>query len=51
MTTDGLPEIALGRRVVLRYQLPPGSPQPLTDVIGELVSLDPPTIRAALLVA
>ncbi|WP_330250818.1 GNAT family N-acetyltransferase [Nocardia sp. NBC_00565] len=40
-------DIALGRRVVLRYRLPAGYPQPLTDVIGELVSLDPPTVRAA----
>ncbi|WP_330233394.1 GNAT family N-acetyltransferase [Nocardia sp. NBC_00508] len=50
MTTDpgaGLPDIPLGRRVVLRYQLPAGYPQPLTDVIGELVSLDPPTVRGA----
>ncbi|WP_280446117.1 N-acetylglutamate synthase, CG3035 family [Nocardia brasiliensis] len=47
MTTDGggLPDIPLGRRVVLRYRLPAGYPQPLTDVIGELVSLDPPTVR------
>ncbi len=42
-----LPVIPLGRRVVLRYRLPAGYPQPLTDVIGELVSLDPPTVRAA----
>src|SRR6478735_6165257 len=42
-----LPDIQLGRRVVLRYRLPAGYPQPLTDVIGELVSLDPPTVRAA----
>ncbi|MGQ4617564.1 N-acetylglutamate synthase, CG3035 family [Nocardia sp. R7R-8] len=50
MTTDpaaGLPDIPLGRRVVLRYRLPAGYPQPLTDVIGELVSLDPPTVRGA----
>ncbi|MGK8511514.1 N-acetylglutamate synthase, CG3035 family [Nocardia asiatica] len=50
MTTDpaaGPPDIPLGRRVVLRYQLPAGYPQPLTDVIGELVSLDPPTVRGA----
>lgn len=40
-------DIALGRRVVLRYRLPAGYPQPLTDVIGELVSLDPPTVRIA----
>ncbi|MFI9506703.1 GNAT family N-acetyltransferase [Nocardia sp. NPDC052566] len=42
-----LPDIPLGRRVVLRYRLPAGYPQPLTDVIGELVSLDPPTVRGA----
>ncbi|MFI9401871.1 GNAT family N-acetyltransferase [Nocardia sp. NPDC052316] len=50
MTTDAdgpFPQIPLGRRVVLRYRLPAGYPQPLTDVIGELVSLDPPTVRAA----
>ncbi|WP_327110599.1 GNAT family N-acetyltransferase [Nocardia sp. NBC_01730] len=47
MTTDELPDIPLGRRVVLRYRLPAGYPQPLTDVIGELVSSDPPTVRAA----
>lgn len=49
MTPDGgaLPDIPLGRRVVLRYRLPAGYPQPLTDVIGELVSLDPPTVRGA----
>ncbi|MFI6045857.1 GNAT family N-acetyltransferase [Nocardia sp. NPDC051321] len=50
MTTDrdaAFPDIPLGRRVVLRYRLPAGYPQPLTDVIGELVSLDPPTVRGA----
>ncbi|UGT58175.1 GNAT family N-acetyltransferase [Nocardia asteroides] len=40
-------EIPLGRRVVMRYQLPEGYPQPLTDVIGELVSVDPPSVRTA----
>ncbi|WP_280236371.1 N-acetylglutamate synthase, CG3035 family [Nocardia cyriacigeorgica] len=40
-------DIPLGRRVVLRYLLPEGYPQPMTDVIGELVSLDPPTVRGA----
>ncbi|WP_449411956.1 N-acetylglutamate synthase, CG3035 family [Nocardia canadensis] len=39
--------IPLGRRVVMRYQLPEGYPQPLTDVIGELVSLSPPSVRTA----
>ncbi|KAA0022135.1 N-acetylglutamate synthase, CG3035 family [Antrihabitans cavernicola] len=43
MTTD--PEI--GSRVVMRYRLPPGYAHPMTDVIGELVSLDPPTVRGA----
>jgi GNAT superfamily N-acetyltransferase len=47
MTTDpALPDIPLGRRVVLRYLLPAGYPQSMTDVIGELVSLDPPTVHA-----
>ncbi|WP_167478355.1 N-acetylglutamate synthase, CG3035 family [Nocardia arthritidis] len=45
MTTE--PDIPLGRRVVLRYLLPAGYPQSMTDVIGELISLDPPTVRAA----
>ncbi len=34
----------LGNRVVMRYRLPPGYPQPLTDVIGELVSLTPAVV-------
>ncbi|MEV6431121.1 GNAT family N-acetyltransferase [Nocardia sp. NPDC051463] len=46
MTDAALPDIPLGRRVVFRYRLPTGYPQSLTDVIGELVSLDPPTVRA-----
>ncbi|MBF6574165.1 N-acetylglutamate synthase, CG3035 family [Nocardia farcinica] len=37
--------IPLGHRVVMRYLLPAGYPQPMTDVIGELVALDPPTVR------
>jgi GNAT superfamily N-acetyltransferase len=37
----------LGRRVVVRYRLPAGYPQQFTDVIGELVALDPPTVRTA----
>ncbi|MFC9996300.1 GNAT family N-acetyltransferase [Nocardia sp. NPDC127526] len=37
----------LGRRVVVRYRLPEGYPQPLTDVIGELVDTDPLTVRTA----
>lgn len=34
----------LGNRVVMRYRLPPGYPQPMTDVIGELVSLTPAVV-------
>ncbi|MEV6770476.1 GNAT family N-acetyltransferase [Nocardia sp. NPDC051030] len=46
MTPDsGLPPI--GRRVVVRYRLPEGYPQPLTDVIGELLHADPLTVRTA----
>ncbi|MET9493051.1 GNAT family N-acetyltransferase [Nocardia sp. NPDC006630] len=41
----GLPP--LGRRMVVRYRLPEGYPQPLTDVIGELVAIDPLTVRTA----
>lgn len=33
-----------GSRVVMRYKLPPGYPQPLTDVIGELVSVSPAVV-------
>ncbi|MFE3292066.1 GNAT family N-acetyltransferase [Rhodococcus sp. NPDC059234] len=40
-------EAALGSRVVLRYKLPPGYPQPLTDIIGELVSLAPAVVVRA----
>lgn len=44
MTADsGLPPI--GQRVVVRYRLPEGYPQPLTDVIGELLATDPLTVR------
>ena len=46
MTTD-LPDIPLGRRVVMRYRLPAGSDYAVTDVIGELVSLDPPRVQTA----
>ncbi|WP_067704313.1 N-acetylglutamate synthase, CG3035 family [Nocardia jejuensis] len=42
---SGLPPI--GKRVVVRYRLPEGYPQPLTDVIGELVDHDPMTVRTA----
>lgn len=38
---------AVGDRVVMRYRLPEGYPQPLTDVLGELVSVEPPTVRTA----
>jgi GNAT superfamily N-acetyltransferase len=31
----------------MRYRLPEGYAQPMTDVIGELVGLDPPTVRSA----
>jgi GNAT superfamily N-acetyltransferase len=31
----------------MRYRLPEGYAHPMTDVIGELLSLDPPTVRAA----
>ncbi|MFD4179756.1 GNAT family N-acetyltransferase [Rhodococcus sp. NPDC058514] len=40
-------DIVLGSRVVLRYKLPPGYPQPLTDIIGELVSLTPAVVVRA----
>ncbi|WP_067852115.1 N-acetylglutamate synthase, CG3035 family [Nocardia shimofusensis] len=47
MTTEPAPtpEITPGRRVVLRYRLPAGSSPPLTDVIGEVIALDPLTVR------
>lgn len=32
---------------MVRYRLPEGYPQPLTDVIGELVAADPLTVRTA----
>ncbi|CCQ14982.1 putative acetyltransferase [Rhodococcus sp. AW25M09] len=32
--------VAVGSRVMLRYRLPPGHTHPMTDVIGELVSID-----------
>ncbi|MEG8181286.1 GNAT family N-acetyltransferase [Nocardia terpenica] len=49
MTTDlpELPEVPPGRRVVVRYRLPAGYPHQFTDVIGELLSLDPLTVRTA----
>ncbi|MGX1808689.1 N-acetylglutamate synthase, CG3035 family [Nocardia sp. NPDC055321] len=57
MTTDSPPPAGddpadatlppLGRRVVVRYRLPEGYPQPLTDVIGELTATDPLTVRTA----
>lgn len=42
-TAEGPPRTPprLGTRVVLRYKLPPGYPQPLTDILGELVALTP----------
>ncbi|WP_043658832.1 N-acetylglutamate synthase, CG3035 family [Nocardia thailandica] len=48
MTTDpAASQIPLGKRVVLRYRHSDGDIQPLTDVIGELVSLTPPSVRTA----
>ncbi|MFC9896871.1 GNAT family N-acetyltransferase [Nocardia sp. NPDC127579] len=44
MTTE--PAIPLGARVVLRYRLPDGATPPLTDVIGTLVALEPPTVES-----
>ncbi|MFI6399999.1 GNAT family N-acetyltransferase [Rhodococcus coprophilus] len=43
MTTDGpaAAGVPLGSRVVLRYRLPAGYSHPMTDVLGELVSVDP----------
>ncbi|NLV77899.1 MAG: GNAT family N-acetyltransferase [Rhodococcus sp.] len=45
MTTDGPVAangpVPLGTRVVLRYRLPVGYSHPMTDVIGELVALEP----------
>ncbi|MEU5842342.1 GNAT family N-acetyltransferase [Rhodococcus sp. NPDC047139] len=42
MTTDrSAAPVPLGTRVVLRYRLPVGYSHPMTDVIGELVSLEP----------
>ncbi|NUS43563.1 MAG: GNAT family N-acetyltransferase [Mycobacteriaceae bacterium] len=40
---DDLPPV--GARVVVRYRLPEGYAQPLTDVIGELLDTDPVTVR------
>ena len=40
--------VPLGTRVVLRYRLPAGYSHPMTDVIGELVSVEPViAVRAA----
>ncbi|MGV9743855.1 N-acetylglutamate synthase, CG3035 family [Rhodococcus zopfii] len=36
--------IPLGSRVVLRYRLPAGYSHPMTDVIGELVALEPAVV-------
>lgn len=47
ITTAGRPQPRLGNRVVLRYKLPPGYPQPLTDIIGELVALTPAVVVRA----
>jgi N-acetylglutamate synthase len=45
MTTDPS-ELLPGQRVVVRYRLPHADPEPFTDVIGELVALDPLTVHA-----
>jgi len=44
--TNSPDDLVPGRRVVVRYRLPPEDPQRFTDVIGELVSLDPLTVHA-----
>jgi GNAT superfamily N-acetyltransferase len=46
MTTEPA-EAPLGQRVVVRYRLPAGYAQQFSDVIGELVALDPLTVRTA----
>lgn len=45
MTTDP-GELLPGQRVVVRYRLPQEDSQRFTDVIGELVALDPFTVHA-----
>ncbi|WP_040710728.1 N-acetylglutamate synthase, CG3035 family [Nocardia takedensis] len=40
-------DIPLGKRVVMRYTLPADEQFGTTDVIGTLISLDPPTVRDA----
>ncbi|MCF8781508.1 N-acetylglutamate synthase, CG3035 family [Rhodococcus ruber] len=42
MTTEQ--PVPVGTRVVLRYRLPAGYSHPMTDVIGELVALDPAVV-------
>ncbi|MEE2031013.1 N-acetylglutamate synthase, CG3035 family [Rhodococcus chondri] len=46
MTTDepATGAVPLGSRVVLRYRLPAGYSHPMTDVIGELVALEPAVV-------
>ncbi|WP_216898703.1 N-acetylglutamate synthase, CG3035 family [Nocardia alni] len=46
MTTDP-GELVPGRRVVVRYRLPENESHEFTDVIGELVTLEPMTVRTA----
>ncbi|MBB5914229.1 GNAT superfamily N-acetyltransferase [Nocardia transvalensis] len=46
MTTE-FPDIPPGRRVMVRYRLPDDYSHRFTDVIGELVTVDPPTVRTA----
>lgn len=41
------PRPVIGSRVVMRYKLPPGYPQPLTDIIGELVAATPAVVVRA----
>lgn len=42
--SDPAGAIPLGTRVVLRYRLPAGYSHPMTDVIGELVALEPAVV-------
>lgn len=42
--TDSAGAIPLGTRVVLRYRLPAGYSHPMTDVIGELVAVEPAVV-------
>lgn len=44
MPSDPAGAVPLGSRVVLRYRLPAGYSHPMTDVIGELVALEPAVV-------